>query len=72
MKTQRKIENIPSVYINSDRTDIEFIIDSIGDVTMYTSSEGFDENVEDEKIIEKAEMKRIIDDLTKIYENMEY
>jgi hypothetical protein len=59
------------MYISKkNKFDIEVYVTAIGEIKLSVETEGFEENFEEEKHLTKEELKKMIDDLTTIYEEI--
>ena len=66
--------NIPGVQIVQPKRkpfEIEFYVTAIGEVIVDVDTEGYEENFCGHKVLEREELKRLIDGLTKLYEGTE-
>ena len=66
--------NIPGVYINQQKRDpfeIEFSVNAIGEVVVDIDVDSYEGNIMNNKILERDELKKLIDGLTKLYEGTE-
>jgi len=53
--------------IENDLFDVEILRDGVGDIIVYVSVEGIEGTESAEKVLSKEELRKIIDDLEKIY-----
>jgi len=53
--------------IGNDLFDIEILRDGVGDIMLYVSVEGIEGTESATKVLSKEELRKIIDDLEKIY-----
>ena len=53
--------------IENDLFDIEILRDGVGDIMLYISVEGIEGTESATKVLSKEELRKIIDDLEKIY-----
>ena len=75
--------NIPGVFVthkqeNKPSFDVEIVVNAIGEIVIYVDMEGMEDEdgiqdmyINNHKILERDELKNIIDGLTKIYEGTE-
>ena len=67
--------NIPSVFVTQSKRrpfEVEVSVNAIGEIVMDVDIDDYnDDNIMNHKILERDELKNIIDGLTKIYEGTE-